>query len=159
MTETDYAVAPGEYLDEWIEEHALGRHQIIASVGQSGYHRAQIIRLGGRVLPESATFLARLTGIPVAAWLRMEEAYRADLKRLGIEAETQATVLTDVLAGAFAEHRRDSPHRADCSCGAIVTRSETRSFLMSVGLQSDYEAHLAEQSAKWVRAALNGSDT
>lgn len=79
---TDYAVAPGEYLAEWIDEQAVSQPHVAELLGYS--HTQLIGLLSGRVpvTEEIATRLERVTGLPTAAWLRYEAAYRADLARI-----------------------------------------------------------------------------
>lgn len=78
---TNYAVAPGAYLQEWIEENDLHPQQVADILG---YSRTQVNDLiHGRTLitPDNATQLERVVGIPVDAWLRYEALYQADLAR------------------------------------------------------------------------------
>lgn len=83
MTETDYAVAPGEYVAERIEDHPDLDLDAVAERLQTS--RLVIDRLiEGRLELDAplATRLEGLTGVPTAAWLRYEQQYRADLRRL-----------------------------------------------------------------------------
>lgn len=81
MAGTNYAVAPGEYLEEWVDEHGLS---LQAAAGLLGYSHEQVNEIiSGRVpiTAETATRLARVTGITARSWLRYEAAYRAATKR------------------------------------------------------------------------------
>ena len=81
MAGTNYAVAPGEYLEEWVDEHGLS---LQAAAGLLGYSHEQVNEIiSGRVpiTAETATRLARVTGITARSWLRYESAYSEDLKR------------------------------------------------------------------------------
>ncbi len=83
MTETDYAVAPGEYVAEWVEDQPDLDLDAVAERLQTS--RLVIDRLiEGRLELDAplATRLEGLTGVPTAAWLRYEQQYRADLRRL-----------------------------------------------------------------------------
>lgn len=82
MTETNYSVAPGEYLREWMDENRVGVEEVSGLLrADPDYVRAL---LSGRVPigEETALRLADVTGILPKAWLRYERAYRADLARL-----------------------------------------------------------------------------
>jgi HTH-type transcriptional regulator/antitoxin HigA len=77
MTETNYAVAPGEYLKEWLnEQHPLTRTTTQLS---------DIIEGTAPITTDIAAQLEHLTGIPTSSWLRHEATYRSDLERLRTE--------------------------------------------------------------------------
>lgn len=83
MTDTDYAVAPGEYLAEWIEDHPNLDHDIVAERLQTSWLVIDRLIEGRLELdPALAIRLEGLTGISTAAWLRYEQQYRDDLRRL-----------------------------------------------------------------------------
>lgn len=79
MTQTNYAVSPGEYLKEWLnEQHPLHRTTTQLS---------DIIEGTAPVTIDIAVQLEQLTGIPTGSWLRYEAVYRSDLERLKPEHE------------------------------------------------------------------------
>lgn len=79
MTHTNYAVSPGEYLKEWLnEQHPLARTTTQLS---------DIIEGTAPVTTDIAVQLEHLTGIPTGSWLRHEALYRSDLERLKPEHE------------------------------------------------------------------------
>ena len=80
--DTNYAVAPGEYLAEWLEEERLTQQQLGMRLGWSRKRVNEVV--GGRapVNAEAAIELQRVTGIPADSWMRFEIAYRGDLARL-----------------------------------------------------------------------------
>lgn len=82
MTNTNYAVAPGAYLEEWIEDEGTTQGAVADLLGCSRKQVNEIVNGRAPVTPETAVRLARLTGIPADAWLRYEALYRADLARL-----------------------------------------------------------------------------
>lgn len=85
MTHTNYTVAPGEYLQEWADEHQLPHHAL-ASLLRYSQHTLHTITTGSQpITDEIAARLEHTTGIPTQAWLRYEQAYRADLERLAQE--------------------------------------------------------------------------
>lgn len=80
--ETDYAVPPGSWLEEWIDDRGLSRHDVAVTLGWSSVYIEKV--LDGRVSVTAgvAVPLERLTGIPAYTWLRYEAMYRADKGRL-----------------------------------------------------------------------------
>lgn len=87
MSTTKYAVAPGAYLDEWLENEHMTQGEAAARLGCSRKQVNEIINGHAPVTAETASRLARLTGIPTDAWLRYESLYRADLTRIRDEEE------------------------------------------------------------------------
>lgn len=83
---TNYAVAPGEFLAEWLDDNAMTQQQAAARLGVSRKHVNEIVNGHAPVTGETAIRLARLTDIPVDSWLRFEATYRGDLARLHDEA-------------------------------------------------------------------------
>lgn len=86
-THTNYAVAPGEYLAEWLENTG---HTQLEAANRLGVSRKQVNEIvNGRapITADSAFKLERLTGIAADVWLRMEMQYRADLARIRDESE------------------------------------------------------------------------
>ncbi|MET0888337.1 MAG: hypothetical protein ABWX92_18010, partial [Mycetocola sp.] len=83
---TNYAVAPGEYLVEWLVENDVGQIDAAIRIGWAEAHVDDLIN--GRTPVDSATaaLLERLTSIPATTWLRYEATYRADLVRLATPA-------------------------------------------------------------------------
>jgi HTH-type transcriptional regulator/antitoxin HigA len=82
MTATNYAVAPGEYLEEWIDERGLSQQQAADLLGCSRKQVNEIVNGRAPVTSETAMRLERVVGIPAASWLRYEATYRADLARI-----------------------------------------------------------------------------
>jgi len=82
MTVTDYAVAPGEYLEEWIFEQGLSRQKAAELLGCSCEQVSEIINGRAPITGDTALSLEGAVGIPADSWLRYEAAYRADLVRI-----------------------------------------------------------------------------
>ncbi|MEW9870793.1 HigA family addiction module antitoxin [Arthrobacter sp. HS15c] len=82
MTATNYAVAPGEYLEEWIEEQGLSQQRVAELLGCSRKQVNEIVNGRAPITNETAIRLERVAGIPADAWLRYEAMYRADLARI-----------------------------------------------------------------------------
>ena len=87
MTETDYAVAPGEYLAEWLDQSGVTLESIALKFD------VQLLLLEGFLTgsvelgASLAAVLREATGVPARVWLRREQQYRADLERLAITRE------------------------------------------------------------------------
>ncbi|HIU05823.1 MAG TPA: HigA family addiction module antidote protein [Candidatus Coprousia avicola] len=81
---TNFAVAPGEFLQEWIEEEGKGITQsdLAERLGVSRKHVNQILRGKAPISPELALRLEHVTGIPCRAWLAYEALYQEDRARI-----------------------------------------------------------------------------
>lgn len=82
MTATDYAVAPGEYLEEWIDGQGLSQQRVAELLGSSRKQVNEIVNGRAPITSETAMRLERVVGIPARTWLKYEALYRADLARL-----------------------------------------------------------------------------
>lgn len=80
-----YAIAPGMYLQEWIEGASLTQQEAADCLGLSRKTVNGIIKGTQPVSQETAIKLERITSIPRDAWLRFEAKYREDLARLDDE--------------------------------------------------------------------------
>ncbi|PQZ60129.1 MULTISPECIES: HigA family addiction module antitoxin [unclassified Microbacterium] len=89
-TRTNYAVAPGEYLAEWLEETGTTQQQAADRISASRKQINEIVNGRAPITAETAFKLGRLTGIDAETWLRIEMQYRTDLARLRDEAELAA---------------------------------------------------------------------
>ncbi|MGW5514037.1 HigA family addiction module antitoxin [Nocardia africana] len=82
MTATNYAVAPGEYLEEWIDDQGLSQQRVADLLGCSRKQVNEIVNGRAPITDDTAMRLERVVGIPADSWLRYEAAYRADLARI-----------------------------------------------------------------------------
>jgi HTH-type transcriptional regulator/antitoxin HigA len=82
MTETNYAVAPGEYLEEWIDDQGVSQQHVADLLGCSRKQVNEIVNGRAPVTSDTAIRLERVVGIPADTWMRYEAAYRADLARI-----------------------------------------------------------------------------
>lgn len=85
MTATNYAVAPGEYLEEWIDDHGLSQQRVAELLGSSRKQVNEIVNGRAPITSDTAMRLERVVGIPAATWLKYEALYRADLARIADE--------------------------------------------------------------------------
>lgn len=86
----NYAVAPGEHIEEWLDEHGINAAELARRLDVTPKHVSEL--LSGKA-PLSATValgLERVTGIPARIWNRFEAGYREDLARLAEEGELTA---------------------------------------------------------------------
>lgn len=104
MTTTDYAVAPGEYLEEWIEDQGLSQQQVADLLGSSRKQVNEIVNGRAPVTSDTAMRLERVVGIPVKTWLKYEALYRADLARIADEHNLASHV--DEIAPSAASYLR-----------------------------------------------------
>ncbi|MDT5291736.1 MAG: HTH-type transcriptional regulator / antitoxin HigA [Mycobacterium sp.] len=82
MTATSYAVVPGEYLEEWIDDQGLSQQRVAELLGCSRKQVNEIVNGRAPITSDTAIRLERVVGIPADSWLRYEAAYRADLARI-----------------------------------------------------------------------------
>ncbi|MGW5228650.1 HigA family addiction module antitoxin [Nocardia niigatensis] len=92
MTATNYAVAPGEYLEEWIDEQGLSQQRVADLLGCSRKLVNEIVNGRAPITNDTAIRLERVVGIPADSWLRYEAAYRADLARIADQENLAAHV-------------------------------------------------------------------
>jgi len=82
---TNYAVAPGEYITEWIEEHHMDRHDLAWKLGVPVTFVNELLA-GAVALDEGVrTALEKLTGIPREHWRRLDSQYWADRERIAAQ--------------------------------------------------------------------------
>ena len=99
MTTTNYAVAPGEYLAEWIDEEGLSQQRVAELLGASRKQVNEIVNGRAPITQDTAIRLERVVGIPADSWLRYEAAYRADRARIA-DRENLAGHVDDIDANA-----------------------------------------------------------
>ncbi|WCC79994.1 ImmA/IrrE family metallo-endopeptidase [Cutibacterium equinum] len=81
---TDYAVATGEFIQEWLDDHRMTAAELARRTGFSRKHISMVLA-GAPVSPDFANRLELVTRVPAERWLALEGQYRADLERLGLE--------------------------------------------------------------------------
>lgn len=121
MAATNYAVAPGEYLEEWINEQDLSQQRVADLLGCSRKQVNELVNGRAPVTTDTAIRLQRVVGIPADSWLRYEAAYRADRARISDE-ENLAGHLDEIDPNAVAYLR---------SLGATKATRRTPGMLVS----------------------------
>lgn len=82
MSSTNYAVAPGEYLAEWMHDHEFSHQRVATLLGTTSVTVDDIITGRTPITDSLARNLKHLTGIPARTWLNYEALYQADKARL-----------------------------------------------------------------------------
>lgn len=77
----DYAVPPGETLEERLEELGMSQSELARRTGRPEKTINEIVRGKAAITAETATQLERVTGITARLWLNLEADYRAALVR------------------------------------------------------------------------------
>jgi len=80
--EPDYAVVPGETLQETIDALGIDQRELAARSGLSAKHINQIIKGLVPISHDTAIRLERVTGVPARMWNTLESNYREQLARL-----------------------------------------------------------------------------
>lgn len=105
MSSTDYAVAPGEYVEEWAEDEGLSQQRVADLLGCSRKHVNEIINGRAPITPDTAVRLERVTRIPARAWHKYEAMYRDDLARIASEQDL-ASHFSDIAPSAASYLRK-----------------------------------------------------
>lgn len=79
MTAQHYAVAPGAYLKEWLDDEGITQTEAATRLDVSRKTVNGIVKGSQPISQETAIKLGRVTNIPADAWARYEAKYRADL--------------------------------------------------------------------------------
>ena len=77
-----FAVATGEYIDEWLEEHDVNQAELSRRLGVSRKHVSELISGKAALSHDVALSLESTTGVPARIWNQYESAYRDALARL-----------------------------------------------------------------------------
>lgn len=79
--EPNWTVAPGDYLQEWIEDNALEVGEVAERLGlHCVFVLTYLLEARIPVTPALAVRLEQLTGVAAGVWLRYEESYREGLR-------------------------------------------------------------------------------
>jgi HTH-type transcriptional regulator/antitoxin HigA len=79
LGDTDYAVAPGETLQELLEERGMSQRELTRRAGLSPKHVNKLLHGLVPLSKDVALRLERVTGTPARLWNRLEANYRSDL--------------------------------------------------------------------------------
>lgn len=94
MAETDYAVPPGSWLEEWLEDTETSYQRASELLGWESAEDVSDFIAGIIAVDDMlAEKLASVTPIPFQAWKRYEALYCADLKRLGMSDQKRHNII------------------------------------------------------------------
>lgn len=118
----DYAVAPGEIVDEHREAAAMTQAELGRRIGFSTKHVNRLLAGHEPVTPDTALKLEAVFGLPARVWLALEARYREHLAR---EADEQALTAE--------EHwLSEVPHRDLAKLGWIPSRQKGAALVRSL---------------------------
>lgn len=75
----NYAIPPGETLEECLEEIGMSRNELADSMGRSAKTINEIVKGKAAITPEIALQLERVLRIPASFWNNAERHYRERL--------------------------------------------------------------------------------
>lgn len=79
--EYNFIAAPGEFIQEWMEETGINQAELARRLGVSRKHVSQLLMGNAALTPATALALERVTGVPSRIWNRYETGYRDALLR------------------------------------------------------------------------------
>jgi len=93
LGETDYAVSPGETLQELLEERGMSQRELARRAGLSPKHVNKLLQGLVPLSADVAVRLERVVGTPARFWNQMEANYRSDLQRIRSKRDLAADVV------------------------------------------------------------------
>lgn len=78
MTGFDYAVSPGDFIREWMDEHGVGVSEMARRLSVSDEIVTGLLSGDEPVTPQLAARLEHVTETPARLWERTEAIYRED---------------------------------------------------------------------------------
>lgn len=96
---TNFAVAPGEYLQEWIDGNGMSVGEFAVELGVTVAEIEDLLTGKEAIGREIACQLERVTSIPSDSWIRFELKYREDLKRMSVGSEESCTCVNQLNEG------------------------------------------------------------
>lgn len=89
MAETDYAVAPGEFLQEWIDDGEFTVHKLAQQLHWSDEKVSRFLEGKLAVDDKIADDLERVTSVPSRVWQKYEALFNSDLDRLNLTLDSR----------------------------------------------------------------------
>jgi len=93
LGDTDYAVPPGETLQELLEERGMSQRELALRAGLSPKHVNKLLHGLVPLSADVAVRLERVTGTPARLWNSLEASYRSDLQRIQSKRDLSADVM------------------------------------------------------------------
>lgn len=78
----DYAVSPGDFIQEWLEENDVNAAELARRLDVTPKHVSELLSGKAPLSAPLSLALERVTGTPAKLWNRTEAIYREDLARL-----------------------------------------------------------------------------
>lgn len=78
----DYAVSPGDFIQEWLEENDVNAAELARRLDVTPKHVSELLSGKAPLSAALSIALERVTGTPAKLWNRTEAIYREDLARL-----------------------------------------------------------------------------
>lgn len=105
LGDTDWAVAPGETLQELLEERGMSQRELARRTGLSPKHVNKLLHGLVPLSADVAVRLERVTGTPARLWNALEAGYRSDLARIQSKRDLAADLkwLRDFPVGELVE--------------------------------------------------------
>lgn len=88
--EPDYAVSPGQTLQETIDALGIDQKELAARAGLSAKHVNQIINGVAPITHDSSIRLERVTGVPARMWNHLEANFQEQRARLAEKAQMES---------------------------------------------------------------------
>jgi HTH-type transcriptional regulator/antitoxin HigA len=93
LGDTDYAVSPGETLQELLEERGMSQRDLARRTGLSPKHVNRLLHGLVPLSADVAVRLERVMGTPARLWNQLEANYRSDLERIQSRRDLAADVM------------------------------------------------------------------
>jgi HTH-type transcriptional regulator / antitoxin HigA len=102
----DYLVAPGEVIEEYLEDLGMTRAELADRTGLTGKTIDEIIQAKSPITPDTALKLEPILGRPAHFWNNLERQYQDDRMRLAEKerAESYPAWLDGVPVEDMAKH-------------------------------------------------------
>ena len=104
ILQRNYAVAPGEYVTEWLEENSITMGELAFALGVNETYTTDLIEGKIPINEDIAKALEKLTGIPVKRWAILDATYWKDRARIAkIDVSAAVAARRDELLGEILE--------------------------------------------------------
>ncbi|WP_313814666.1 ImmA/IrrE family metallo-endopeptidase [Glutamicibacter sp.] len=152
----NYAVSPGEHIQEWLDDRHLNAAELARRLGVTPKHVSELLSGKAPLSAKLALGLERVTGTPARLWNSIEAGYREDLARL---AEEESLVQQYDQAKQFPlAYLRKWGYISATSRDKAGTVRELLS-IFRIGNLNSFDATWAHSKVAYRKATLNGDKT
>lgn len=142
--EYNFIAAPGEFIQEWMEETGINQAELARRLGVSRKHVNQLLTGKAALTPATALALERVTGVPSRIWNRYETGYRDALLR---EEQRKQAINSYATAKSFPlAHLR--------KIGVITANARDKAATVSQLLSFLGVANFSAFSASWSESSM-----